>query len=183
MFYDILEQSKNFGDLNKVDRKLKNIIEDDQLYYNLIRANSNEKDIQLQKKISREKEGAAKLKNFDEENNVNKNVETQISKIESYRNSIKKQYDFGENNIFLKNENCDEKSVSSVTYSSSSSESEFDNDIHNYNIDPDIIKEYYSFLFTNVKKKRTYSVNTSKTPSILDRIVKKENSSLENINI
>jgi hypothetical protein len=183
MFYDIIDQTKIFGDLNKVDRRLKNIIEDDSHYYNLIRNNSNDKDVQLQKKFSREKDGPIRSRpNEDENINSSKPVETPTNKIFSPRNSIKKQYDFGENNIFLKNETSNEDKNSSVSYSSSS-ESEFDDDIYKYNIDPDKIKEYFSFLFTNVKKKRTYSISSSKTSSVLDRMVKKDSSSFEKINI
>jgi hypothetical protein len=183
MLYDIIEQTKIFGNLNKVDRKLKNIIEDDSHYYNLIRNNSNEKDIQLQKKFSREKDGPIRSRPNDEENNnTSKPIETPANKTDSHRNSIKKHYDFGENNIFLKNETSNEDKNSSVSYSSSS-ESEFDDDIYKYNIDPETIKEYFSFLFTNVKKKRTYSISSSKTSNVLDRMVKKDSSSFEKLNI
>ena len=129
---------------------------------------------ELQKKISN-KEKLIKSKINEEDSLTSKTKKTDF-KNEIKRQQTKKQYDFGDN-IFMKRLEKSEMKDLGIPCSSSS-ESESDDDIYKYEFEPSILREYFSFLFTNNnKKKRVFSVGHSKTQQIISRIKKRDRGS------
>ena len=151
MLYSILEQNTSlFGNLKSTDISLKNLFETEEYDNddNFFKSKEAEENPQLKLIMSKKNSQVSKHKC--------------LNKIEVEE----KIFNF-DNNILIKEDKNSFPNDSFVS-NPSSSDSDYNENIYSYNIEPSLVKEHFSFLFTNTKQRSAF--NFKKSSKILDLI-------------